>query len=116
MAFKKIGTQQGSVQENYLKELKGTLEGLEIVALGRNPQLIQELKIGRIDAVLIAEIQAKEFVKANPELNYNTIDSKQQGTVIALKKGSRLTEEFNNALDKLEKDGVLEKLKTKWFK
>lgn len=116
VADKKIGTQQGSVQEAYLKELKQTIPSVEIVALGRNPNLVQEVKIGRIDALIISETQAKKFIEANSELGYSPLESAQAEVAIALKKDSSLTGKFNDALKKLESEGVLEELKTKWFK
>ncbi len=113
---KKIGTQQGSVQEAYLKELKETIPTIEIVALGRNPNLVQEVKIGRIDALIISETQAKKFIEANPDLSYSPIESTQADIAIALKKGSELTKKVNEALKKLDDEGILQKLKSKWFK
>lgn len=116
IANKKIGTQQGSVQEAYLKELKETIPTIEIVALGRNPNLVQEVKIGRIDALLISKTQAIKFIEANPELSSSPLESSQAGVAIALKKGSPFTEKFNEALKKLESEGTLQELKAKWFK
>lgn len=116
IANKKIGTQQGSVQEAYLKELKETIPSIEIVALGRNPNLVQEVKIGRIDALIISETQAIKFIEANPDLNSSPLESSQAAVAIAFKKDSPLTAKFDEALEKLKSDGTIEQLKTKWFK
>lgn len=116
VANKKIGVQQGSVQETELKELKQTIPTIEIVALGRNPNLVQEVKIGRIDALFISETQGKKFIEANPELSSSPLESSQAGIAIALKKDSPLTAKFNEALKKLESEGILAELKAKWFK
>lgn len=116
IANKKIGTQQGSVQEAYLKELKETIPSIEIVALGRNPNLVQEVKIGRIDALIISETQVIKFIEANPELSSSSLESSQAGIAIAFKRDSPLTAKFNEALKKLEDKGTLKELKAKWFK
>lgn len=116
MENKKIGTQQGSVQEAYLKDLKSHNKVLHIVALYNNMLLIQELKIGRIDALILPKIQAKKFVESNPELTYTEINSAQQGVSIAFKKKSKLTAMFNEALEKIKNKGELKELKDQWFK
>lgn len=100
-----------------MKELKNTIPTLEIVALGRNPNLVQEVKIGRIDGLIISETQAKKFIEANPELSSSPLqESSQAAVAIAFKKDSPLRAQFNKALEKLKSEGTLEKLKDKWFK
>jgi len=113
---KTIGVQKGSVQDIYLREKAEEVPGLKIHALGKNPQLIQELKVGRIDGLMISEMQAKKFVDANEGLTYTVLPSEQGGIVIGFKKGSALKDEFNNALNKLKSSGELESIKAKWFK
>lgn len=115
MNGKKIGVQLGSTMEFYLKEKTNEIGGIEILSLNRNPELIQELKIGRIDAIIIEQSQAEHLVKANKELNYSVLnDSAGEGYAIAFPKGSELKVKFNKALDEIKSDGELESISKKW--
>lgn len=109
---KKIGVQLGSTMEQYAK----TLADVQIVSLTTNIQLIQELKIGRIDAIICEHVQAVEFNKVNPELYTKSIDSASDGYVIAFKKGSALLHVVDQALVNLEAQNKLDSIKNKWIK
>ncbi len=115
MKGKKIGTQIGTTMEIFLKAKAKELEGLIIKGMTRNPELIQEVKVGRLDGVMIEESQAKEFVKANSELGYSVFeDNAGEGYAIAFEKGSDLKAKFDEVIDELKKKGDLEKLLKKW--
>jgi polar amino acid transport system substrate-binding protein len=138
LAGKKIGAQLGSTMEKYAKKQAASQPGLQIVALGKNPLLIQELKSGRLQGVLVENIQAKAFVEANPELKFslmppvdphkntqtNTLkninDTPQpdhEGYAIAVSKTNtqHLLQKLNQTLEKFSKNGKLEALERKWF-
>lgn len=113
---KKIGVQLGSTMEAFIKEEAKELPGIDVIALGRNPQLVQELKVGRIDGVILEVLQAKAFSEKNSSLEWQTLPGSQEGFAIAFPKNSPLTESFNEAIEALKNSGKLEALQEKWLK
>lgn len=115
MKGKKIGAQIGSTMELFLKAKAKELEGITIKGMTRNPDLIQEVKVGRLDGIVIEESQAKEFVKANSELSYTVLeDSAGEGYAIAFQKGFDLKVKFDAVIKELEESGQLDLLLKKW--
>lgn len=112
LSGRRVGAQLGSIQEEAAREI----EGAEIVALNRIGEMIQELKVGRVDALIIEDTVAKGYVEANPELEFTTIESEgASGSAIAFPKGSPLLEEFDAVLEQMMSDGTMDELVTKWF-
>lgn len=67
------------------------------------------------DAMLVAEISAKNIVAQKPNLAYTPLEGvpeqyKLDGASVALPKGSPLKSKIDNIITKLEKDGTLNKL------
>jgi arginine/lysine/histidine transport system permease protein/arginine/lysine/histidine transporter system substrate-binding protein len=112
---KAIGAQLGSTMEQYVKEKSLYLNDIEIIAISNNMQLIQELKSGRIDAVLVESAQAESFIALNHGLAYNILPNSGGGYAIAFKKKSLLRDEFNKALINLQAAGKLKKLEKEWL-
>lgn len=113
---KKIGAQLGSVMETFLKDLVDTTHGdLEIESLPKSIPLIQNLKLGRLDGVLVEDMQAQSFVNANPELRANALPGSQGDYAIALAKNSKLVPDFNAVIEELNTSGELTRLKEKWL-
>lgn len=110
---KKVGVQLGSIQETYAKE---NLKGANIVSLNRINEMIQELKAGRVDALIVEDTVAKGYIASNPDLAFTTIeDEGESGSAIAFPKGSPLVTEFNAKLAEMKSSGKLEELVNKWF-
>ena len=84
---KKLGVQKGAIQETIASE---QFPGASPVALGKITDLILSLNSGRIDAAIIEYPVAKSGVTANPGLFITEIpiEMEDNGTAIALKKGS----------------------------
>ena len=110
-----IGVQLGSTMETFLKNQIGRVENLDIISLKKTPIMIQELKLSRLDGVLVEEAQAKAFVEKDLDLSFSIIDSNEPGYSIALAKNSNLTQKVNDALMKLQDSGELDKLHKKWL-
>jgi polar amino acid transport system substrate-binding protein len=109
---KKVGAQLGSIQE----EAANGIDGAEVQLLGKIPEIIQELKSGRIDAAIIEDTVAKGYVAANDDLEFNVAPSEgESGSAIALPKGSKYVDQFNNVLKEMKDNGELDKLVKKWF-
>ncbi|GGE54066.1 transporter substrate-binding domain-containing protein [Priestia taiwanensis] len=112
---KKVGAQTGSVQETKGKELKETID-FTLETRDRVPDLIQELKSDRLDAVILEEVASGGYLKKFAELEGNIISEKDEsGFAIALPKGDDKIQEFNRVLKKMKEDGTYDKLVEKWF-
>lgn len=117
-----IGVQSSSFGEKLLNENEENMH-FEVLPLIDNNQLIEHLKNGKIDAVLIETMQAKVFKDYNKELEYIKIDSMPivqlpdniRGFAIALKKKSDLLPEVNVILEQLAASGKLKALEEKWL-
>lgn len=110
---KKVAAQLGTAQEAAAKEM----EGIELISLNKIPEMVQELMSGRIDAVIIEEAAAKEYVKNYPELGYTPFSSEGlNGVAVAFPKGSKWVEKFNQAIDTLTANGKIAELADKWMK
>lgn len=115
MIGKKIGVQLGTTMEIFVKKKAKELGDIHILSLNRNPELIQELKIGRIDGIVIEQSQVEHFAKANADLTYSILtDNAGEGYAIAFPKGSDLKEKFNIALNEIKESGELEAILKKW--
>lgn len=110
---KKVGVQLGSTQEDVAE---GIPNPAEIRPLNRIPEIIQEIKTGRLDAAIIEDAVAAGYVANNPDLTFKVIESgTEEGYAVALPKGSDLLDDVNRALRKLEESGKKDELVKKWF-
>lgn len=113
---KTVGVQLGSIQEEGAKKIKKeTLKNLEISALNKAPELIQELKTGRIDAVYLDKTVAIGFIEEQDLAGFDDPTESSPGMAIAFAKGSELTEEFNKVIEEMKQNGELKKLEKKWM-
>jgi len=111
----KIGAQLGSTMEHYVKTHLDPALKNQVVTMGNNLPMIEELKVGRLNGVVVEDAQAYQFVKNNPELTYALLDPTGVGYAIALPKNSPLTAEVNTALKKLKMNRDLKALDNKWL-
>lgn len=114
LANKRIGVQLGSVMESFLKEVQETVPNLSLESLPKNMPLIQNLKLGRLDGVMVEDAQATAFVEANPGLLANQMAGGKGEYAIALQKNSEWLTLFNQAIAALEASGELDLIKDKW--
>lgn len=113
---KVVGVQLGTIQEQNAQEIAKKVAGMQIKQLNRVPDIIQEIKAGRIAAAIVEDTVATGFVRANPDLEFNPIPSEQEsGSAIAFPKGSRLVEPFNKVLYRMKGSGEMDALVKKWF-
>jgi len=113
---KTIGVQLGSIQEEGAKKIKEeTLKNIEISALNKAPELIQELKAGRIDAVYLDKTVAVGFIEELDLAGFDDPTEASPGMAIAFAKGSELTEEFNKVLDEMKENGELKAIEQEWI-
>lgn len=114
---KRVGVQLGTTQEQNLKKMAANLPRMQIKLLNKAPEMIQEIKSGRIDAVMLGDTVAQGFTLSNPELEFHPLPSSEEegGSAIAFPKGSSLVAPFNKSLQKMLDSGEINKLKKKWF-
>lgn len=115
LANKSVGAQLGSTLESWIRKRAEKDNSINVVTLDSNITLIEELKLGRVDAVIIELAQGLEFCLKNPELGYSNIDSSDEGYVIAIKKGSKLIGEINEKIQELKTNGFLHTNTHKWI-
>ncbi len=90
-----VGVQKGTLQEQIATE---QFTGSEVKAIGKIPDLIMELKTGKIDGILMADTVAKSYAKNNPDIVLNGMDLGAEGGVaIAMAKDNP---EFTAAVNK----------------
>jgi arginine/lysine/histidine transporter system substrate-binding protein len=115
LSGKVLGAQVNSFQEEVAKELNGTVD-FTLETRDRTPDLIQELKSKRFDAVIMEEAVAIGYMSTNDNLKTISVpNGETPGTAIAFPKGSELTEEFNTALKEMIDSGEIDELVVKWF-
>lgn len=110
---KKVACQLGSTMESWLKKY---IPHEQIMVMDTNNQAIEALKAGHVDAVLLDDSQSTVFSNKNLEFAAITFVTSEDGYAIALKKGSPLQNEMNNALLELQSSGEIDKLKVKWLR
>jgi arginine/lysine/histidine transporter system substrate-binding protein len=112
---KVLGVQLASVQEKEAEKLLKKYN-FDIVKRNKVTELVQEMKSNRVDAAIIEDTVAHEFLKGNKELSsFPVPDTEAAGSAIAFPKNSELTVEFNSELNKMKENGTLDKFIEKWF-
>ncbi|QKJ87551.1 Cystine ABC transporter substrate-binding protein [Paramixta manurensis] len=114
LAGKKVGVGLGSNYEQWLRE---NVKGVDIRTYDDDPTKYQDLRSGRLDAILVDRLAALDLVKktGNTMAVAGPAFSRQEAGV-ALRKGNQdLLDAINKAIADMQKDGTLTKLSQKWF-
>ncbi|MEE4745825.1 cystine ABC transporter substrate-binding protein [Pseudomonas alliivorans] len=114
LSGKKVGVGLGT---NYEQWLKANVPTAIVKTYDDDPTKYQDLRVGRIDAILVDRLAALELVaKTKDTLAVTGEPFSRQESGIALRKGEpELLEAINKAIDKLRADGTLAKLSQKYF-
>lgn len=113
---RQVGVQLGSTYEQAAKKLSHNNNDFNILSLTRIGDLVQELKTGRIDALLIEKPVAQGIAENNPDLT--VIDAEgvhPDAPAIAFPKGSPLLEPVNKTIREMKKNGVIQEMAKLWF-
>ncbi len=110
---KVIGAQLGTTWDLEAKRL-AVEHSASIRPLANNLVLVEELKSGSVDAVILEDMQVEKFISNNPELASFKLPAVST-FVIALPKGSEFKDKINKAIKELEKSGKLLEIKQRWL-
>ena len=109
---KKIGTQRGTTGYIYCSDDFGEDS---VVAYDSGLTAVQALNNGQVDAVVIDNAPAQEFVAANPGLKVLDTSYAEEDYAIGMAKGSALEDAVNKALEELKADGTLQAIVDKYI-
>ena len=112
LAGKKIGTQRGTTGYIYCTDDFGEDS---VVAYDNGLTAVQALNNGQVDAVVIDNAPAKEYVAANPGLKVLETSYAEEDYAIGMAKGSSLEAVVNAALEELKADGTLQSIVDKYI-
>jgi len=112
LAGKKIGTQRGTTGYIYCSDDFGEDS---VVAYDSGLTAVQALNNGQVDAVVIDNAPATEYVAANPGLKMLDTSYAEEDYAIGMAKGSALEDAVNNALEELKADGTLQSIVDKYI-
>ena len=112
LAGKKIGTQRGTTGYIYCSDDFGDDA---VVAYDNGLTAVQALNNGQVDAVVIDNAPAKEYVAANPGLKVLDTSYAEEDYAIGMAKGSSLEDAVNAALEELKADGTLQAIVDKYI-
>ena len=112
LAGKKIGTQRGTTGYIYCTDDFGEDS---VVAYDNGLTAVQALNNGQVDAVVIDNAPAKEYVAANPGLKVLETSYAEEDYAIGMAKGSSLEDAVNAALEELKADGTLQSIVDKYI-
>lgn len=113
LAGKKIGTQRGTTGYLYCTDDFGEEN---VIAYDNGLTAVQALNNGQVDAVVIDNAPAQEFVAANPGLKILDTAYAQEDYAIGVAKGNtQLLDAINGALEELQDDGTLQAIVDKYI-
>ncbi len=114
---KKVGVQGSTTSEEYLKELiaKGTT--IEYSPYQKVTQPFSDLKIGRLDAVMVDVVVAGYYLVQDKE-GFEVVWENDVGEPMALcfaKANTELRDKANKVIKEMQDDGTMAKISQTWF-
>ena len=106
-----LGVQKATLQEETAVEV---FPNSSVKALGKIPNLIMELKTGKVDGLILATPVANSYAKGNDDISVNGIDLGSEGgvSVAVGKDGGQLIDSINSTLSNLLDSGELDQIIT----
>lgn len=111
---KKLGVQLGTAHETLGHKWAKEFPGISVTSLNKNGELVQELKNGRIQAILLEGIVAQKIAASTPGLKVVVLNVPGDPLAIAFPKGSPWVAPTNEALKKMK--GDIQQIEAKWIK
>lgn len=113
-----VGTQQGSTGETVMEKDPFTKKIKEVKKYGDYVNAFMDLKLGRIDAMVVDGIVGNYTMSKEPG-EFRAVTGSDYGSednAIGLRKeDTALREKLNSILGDMMKDGTADKLAEKWF-
>jgi polar amino acid transport system substrate-binding protein len=113
LAGRKLGVQLGTTHEVQAKKWRSSMVDLNIIPLNKTGDLVQELKSGRIDAVLLGKTEAQKIANSTIGIKFVPLDVTGESFVIVFPKGSKLVGPVNQALTTMADD--VKNFEQKWL-
>lgn len=113
LAGQSIGVQLGTTNEALARKWAEHVPNLNLVARGKVGELVQELKNGRVSAILIGGKVAEKVAANTPGFKVVAANTSGGEIAIAFPKGSPLVQSVNEALKTMK--NALKILESKWF-
>lgn len=112
LSGKRIGVQLGTTGDTLAHEISGAT----VVQLPSTSSVMQELNARRIDAAIMDNGPATQYLATNPELTMLERNLTSESYAIAIKKGNtELLQEVNDSIAAMKKDGRYDALVKKYF-
>lgn len=109
---KRVGVITGSVQEGYVKKIKGA----QPVKFEGQDAAVSALNSGTIDAFLVGGPDAEEYLKQFKDLKIGASQPVEHATTVAFQKGNQaLVDAFDKQLEAMVKDGTYTKTYNEYF-
>lgn len=118
LAGKTVGIQLGSSADDAVKSDAKTMSSLgEVVKFEDNVQALMDLKIGRLDAVVVDEILGRYYISKKEGVFAVATDFfAEEEYGIGFRKGDKtFAAEVDRILDEMAKDGAAAAISKKWF-
>jgi ABC-type amino acid transport substrate-binding protein len=114
---KTIAVPKGSTMEGFLKENLGGIKNVKVVSFDRTSAMLEDLRKGRTDCILIEAAQSKAFCAMDGAFAYSDVVAPGQYTnyAIAFPKGSELRSKVDKILIRLKVSNRFDQLRKKWF-
>jgi len=112
LAGKKVGVGLGT---NYESWLRANVPTADVRTYDDDPTKYQDLKAGRIDAVLNDRLVAADFVKSSPEFVAAGPAFAAQNQGVAMLRDPALKVLIDQAIDAMRANGKLVAISQKWF-
>ena len=113
-----VGLQLGSTSQQALEKDQATKDSLkEVRDYSDNVKALLDLKIGRVDAVLVDEVVGRYYTSQKPG-DYKILEEHfgEEEYVVGVRKGeTEFLEKLNQTLKEIKEDGTEAEISKKWF-
>lgn len=111
---KKVGVGLGTSYEQWLRE---NVQNVDVRTYDDDPTKYQDLRVGRIDAILVDRLAVLDLVKKTGDTlaAAGPAFSRQEAGVTVRKTNPELLAAINQAIADMQQDGTLAALSEKWF-
>lgn len=112
----KVGTQRGTIAEGIAKNMLGEKAKEQLTTYEKATDVVQALKVGKIQCAIMDEAPAKQFVKNDPEVLTILPEALTvEQYAIGFKQGNKdLLDAVNKALAEIKADGSLDAIMLKY--